>query len=444
MPSRRLRLPTIALVGRANVGKSTLFNRLLEEERAIVSKTPGTTRDRNYGIASWRGVKWQFVDTGGLDVSRADELEKNVIHQAELAIKEADLILFCVDLETGALPQDHLLSAELRKSKKPVLLVGNKADNPRIRANAFDPAWPKMRLGEVFPVSAKNGAGVGDLLDAIYAVKGLALEKTIEPETIIAIIGKPNVGKSSLVNSLCREERVIVSAIPGTTREPEDTLIMFSDAPYLLIDTVGLRREQSHAGPLESEGMDRTRRSIERAEVIFLVLDLSEKLSAQDRVLAGEVEKSGKAVILVANKWDLVPGKTAKKMEEVRRELSLSLPFFRFAPINFVSAKTGFRVDDLLLTAGQVKSEWQKMIPDRALDAFFRRTVKKGKGPNRPYIYKMLETGTEPPTFALTIRGKEPVPEAFLRWLENRLREKFGFIGTPIRLRGRNIQIKPL
>ncbi len=443
--SRRIRRPSVAIVGRTNVGKSTLFNRLLEEEKAIVSAVPGTTRDRSYGICRWRGVELQVIDTGGLDVGRAEELERDVVRQAELAAKEADLVLFVVDLKDGPLPQDRTLATALADRKLRVLLVGNKADNPRLRANAYDQAWPKLRLGEVHPVSAKNGTGVGDLLDEALRLLGIAESAAAEPETIIAVIGRPNVGKSSVVNRLCREERVIVSPVSGTTREPQDTLIEADGHRYLLVDTVGLRRRARSAPELEGAGVRKTREAIERAEVLLLILDATATVSSQDRALAGLAEDSGKAVVLVVNKWDAVPKKDAQSVARREALLRRELAFFSFAPIRFVSAKEDVRVDALLKDALEAKKRWQKEIPERQLDAFFRRTIasSKNKGPGRPYVYKMTQTGTEPPTFALTIRGKEPAPEAFLRYVENRLREKFDFIGTPIRIRGKLAQVKP-
>jgi len=444
MQSRRIKRPTVALVGRTNVGKSTLWNRLLEEDRAIVSNVPGTTRDRNYGSVTWRGSELQFVDTGGLDVGHAEELERDVVRQAEAAMKEADLVLFVTDLDTGPLPQDRTLAGALANSKKPVMLVGNKADGPKIRAGAHDPAWSKLRLGEVFPVSAKNGTGIGDMLDTILERLGLEPEAMPEPETKIALIGRPNVGKSSLVNKLCREDRVIVSPIPGTTREPQDILIDIDGRRSLLIDTVGLRRSRRVTPKLEAEGVDRTELAIRRAEVLLLIVDATERISSQDRTLAGLAERSGKAVVLVANKWDAVPGKDAKTIFARETLLRREFPFFRFAPIMFVSAKTGARVDDLLKAAREAKIRWQKEIPEKQLDSFFRRTITGAKAPpGHPYIYKMVQTGIEPPTFALTVRGKEPVPEAFVRFVENRLREKFDFVGSPIRVRGKNVTVKP-
>ncbi len=445
MQSRRIRRPTVALVGRTNVGKSTLFNKMLEEHRAIVSAVPGTTRDRNYGVARWRGFEIQFVDTGGLDADKSDEIERNVARQAELAMAEADLILFVVDLDTGPLPQDKTLAAALSKSKKPVILVGNKADNPRLRANAFDSFWPKLRFGAVFPTSGKNGTGVGDLLDEILNRLGQKPAVLPEAETIIAVIGRPNVGKSSLVNSLCREDRLIVSPVPGTTREPQDTLIEVNGRRYLLVDTVGLRRRKLATPKLESQGVERTERAIERAEVLFLVLDATSPVTSQDRTLAGLAAASGKAVVLVVNKWDALPGKNAQTMFEKERDFKGDLAFFDYAPFRLVSAKTGDHVDKLLDEAEKVKANWKKEIPEKQLDGFFRRVVakSKNKGPGRPYILRMAQTGAEPPTFALTVRGKEPVPTAFLRYVENRLREKFDFLGTPLRIRGKNVSIKP-
>ncbi len=445
MISRRISRPTVALIGRTNVGKSTLFNKLLEDDRAIVSSIAGTTRDRNYGICLWRGVPIQFVDTGGLDVGNADKLEKNVVRQAEYAIEEADIILCIVDLVAGALPQDQALARVLAKSKTPVLLVGNKADNPRIRANAHDALWSKFRLGAVHAVSAKNGTGVGDLLDIVLEKLGIEAPPVAAPQTRIAIIGRPNVGKSSLVNMLCKEERAIVSPLPGTTREPQDTVLTYKDRQYLLIDTVGLRRRQRSAPELEAAGVERTTKAIERADVLFLVLDATLRVSSQDRTLAGLAESSGKAVIIVMNKWDALSKKTPHTLTQMEAGVRNDLPFFRFAPSRFISAKYGTRVEQLFDDAETVKARWETQLTDGQLDRFFRQVISgsKAKGPSRPYIYSMKQTGAEPPTFALVTRGKEPMPEAFVRYVENRLREKFDFTGTPIRIRAKNKLVKP-
>jgi GTP-binding protein len=445
MTSRRIPRPTVALIGRTNVGKSTLFNRLIEDDRALVSAVAGTTRDRNYGICTWRGVPIQIVDTGGLDVGDADKLERNVVRQAEYAIEEADIILCVVDLASGTLPQDQALAKVLAKSKTPVLLVGNKADNPRLRANADEATWPKLRLGTVYPVSAKNGTGVGDLLDIILKKLGIEAPSLVEPQTKIAIIGRPNVGKSSLVNMLCKEERAIVSPLPGTTREPQDTLLTYKNRQYLLIDTVGLRRRQRSAPELEAAGVARTTKAIQRADVLFLVLDATMRVTSQDRTLAGLAETSGKAVIIVMNKWDALPKKTPHTLTHMEAGVRNDLPFFRFAPARFISAKYGTRVEQLFDDAEAVKLRWETQLTDGQLDRFFRQVIasSKAKGPGRPYIYSMKQTGAEPPTFALVTRGKEPMPEAFVRYVENRLREKFDFTGTPIRIRAKNRQVKP-
>lgn len=445
MTTRRVSYPTIALIGRTNVGKSTLFNKIIEEDRALVSAVPGTTRDRSYGMFDWRGVTLQIADTGGLDVGKADVLEPDVVRQAKLALKEADLVLFIVDLATGPLPQDRELAKILHKDADRVLFIGNKADNPKMRETIHDALWHKLRFGAPIPLSAKNGSGVGDLLDIILKKLAIVPVPQEKPDTKIAIIGRPNVGKSSLVNSLCKEDRVIVSEIAGTTREPQDIRIVLNDHSYLLIDTVGMRRRASGGGKLETAGIEKTKTAIERADVLFLLIDITQPLTSQDRALAGLAEDSGKAVILVVNKWDAFKDKNAMSMFAKEKELHYEFSFFDFAPIRFISAKFGTRVDDLFKDAAIIKAHWQLEIPEKQLDSFFRRTIagSKIKGPHRPYIYSMKQTGIEPPTFALTTRGKDPMPEAFIRFVENRLREKFDFTGTPIRVRGKNIQVKP-
>ncbi len=440
----------MALVGRTNVGKSTLFNRLIEESKAIVSSVAGTTRDRNFGTCRWAGRVLTIVDTGGLDVANKDVIEKNVIAQAKKAIAEADVILFVVDAVSGPLPQERDLSRELFQSKKPVILVANKADNPRVRRRITKDSWERLARGVPHAVSATNGSGIGDLLDVVVAKIKETETVPTEPPIAIAIVGKPNVGKSTLTNALLGEDRVIVSPIAGTTREPQDTLVLYDGKPFLLIDTVGLRKRANIEPGLEKVGVRKTLGVIERADVIFFVVDLTEELGSQDRHIARLVEESGKAVVIVGNKWDAIGKKDAKAL--ARREEQLrteELQGIDYALVRVISAERGQRVDALFQDALTAKAHWEFEINDKWLDAFFRKTIaheKKFGGVKHPYIYKLRQSGTQPPTFHLTIKAKREegaLPEAYLRFFERRMREMWDFTGTPVRIVAKHIELTP-
>lgn len=441
--------PIIALIGRTNVGKSTLFNKILSEFKALVSPIAGTTRDRNYGVAVWQNTELLLVDTGGLDIERRDEIEINVIKQAERAIAEAHLILLVTDLQTGLLPQERAIAKKLRLSKKPVILVGNKADNPTIRARAFDSEWHRLELGPVYPVSAENGTGVGDLLDAIVNLLQIKHKEIESPfdlvPTKVAFVGKPNVGKSSLVNKILGEERVIVSPIPHTTREPQDSLILKSGRPYILIDTAGIRKRARIEPGVEKAGVKKSLAMLKRADAVALILDAKEGIGNQERHLAGLIEEAKKPVIIVINKWDLVKDKTTKTMDAYRLKLKSDLPFLAWAPMIFCSAKTGERVDRVLDLALEAQAQSQRKIDEPLLEKFLKKTVKehrptKAKGVHHPYIYSIKQIDTEPPTFLLTIKELAPIHTSYVRFMENRLREKFGFKGIPIKIISKSIK----
>lgn len=436
----------VALVGRMNVGKSTLFNRILETGRAIVSPTPGTTRDRSYGTTLWQGAPLTFIDTGGLDITQSSDIERNVIKQAERAIDEADILLLVTDAATGVLPQDLLLARRLRAAReKKFVIVANKADNPRLRAAIHGREWQALGHGDLMAVSAANGSGVGDLLDRLAreAPRVGAVLSVPEAATRIAIVGKPNVGKSSLLNALVGEERAIVSPVPGTTRAPEDTLVLARGAPFLLVDTAGLRR-RAHVGPgLERQGVERTLRAMERAEVVFFVLDVSEPIGALDRHLGDAIQTAGRALVVVANKWDTVPQKTAATIHECERHLRRIFPHLSYAPIRFVCAKTGERVSGLFEDAVLVKSEWSKTIAAKELDSVMRHAMMRtghGKTRGRPFLYGLKQESVRPPKFITSQRGaKTSPPPALVHIIERELRAQFGFIGTPL-----TVEVKPV
>jgi len=445
-------LPSVALVGRTNVGKSTLFNRLVEHSQALVSTVAGTTRDRKIGDCLWRGRVIQIIDTGGLDIGQETEIEKQVIRQAELAMHQADIILFVVDLREGPLPQDIELARELRKTHKPIIVVGNKAEKLSHRTAASSPEWRLAGHASPVPTSAATGAGVGDLLDQIYdelkRLKKEPAEITQIQACRISVIGKPNVGKSSLLNSILGEERFITSPIAHTTREPNDILVEIGDKSYVLVDTAGLRKNAKvkKTGGLEAAGVERTKRVLRHTDVVLFVLDASAPIGTQERVLAGFLQESHVGIIIVANKWDLVPGKTTQSMNQFKEYIEGSMPFLRWAPVLFVSAKTGQRVHNLFEMVDQIQRRRFTQIPETELDKFWRAAVRKhlpskGKGPKPPTMLGFTQIDVAPPTFQLFIKAKrlDVLHPSYLRFLENRLREQFDLEGTPVVLNIRGL-----
>lgn len=489
-------LPMVALVGRANVGKSTLWNKVTERPRALVSATPHTTRDRNIAAATWRGRSFELVDTGGLDAPD-DEIGTGIQRQAERAMREANLVVFMVDGKTGVVPEDRELAKRARVANKHVLLVVNKIDHPRDFALANERAVYGLGLGEPLAASAATGKGVGDLLDEIYkkldSIDAPPLEITKQPvekdeaedeseeemtakETVsteettgdvmdaplvlepehddrlenplrLVIMGRPNVGKSSLVNSILGEQRVIASPIAHTTREPQDTPFTYRDVNMVLVDTAGMRKRSNVTRGLEEEGLERNREALDEADIAFLVFDATEDPKRQDRTLAGLMENSDKGLVLVANKWDLIESKTTGSTNEYEVLIRQLFPFLAWAPMVFVSAKENLRTRSLLDTALKVQQERTRTIEYNALNRFLKTILKQKKplasyGPKSPYIHDVAQVRTEPPTFLITIRGeKETIHSAWLKFFEKRLRDKFGFEGTPIVVKATNVPI---
>jgi GTP-binding protein len=447
----------IAIVGRANVGKSTLFNRLLERPKAIVSPIAGTTRDRNYGRASWRGEDLILVDTGGLeDIAISKIIAKEVKKQVDIAIKKADLIFFLVDLKDGLLPGDVKISKFLKKLKKRVLVIGNKADSPALREKTEDREWLKLTFGKPLPVSAITGAGAGDLLDEAFTIiKTLEIKKPefpapTTPPIKVAIVGKPNVGKSSLLNSILGEERVLVSEIPFTTREPQDTLFTFNDQPLLLVDTVGIRKKARIEPGLEKMGVRRSIAAIERADVVLFVTEVNEPLTSQDKHLAELILEKNASLIILANKWDLVPQKEPNTINRFTDYYRRFFPSLTWAPILFISAKTGEKVKKILDLILRINQERNKFLKPDELKKFLNQTLakhwatihrrKKAGFGARPKIINLIQVGVNPPTFHLITASKEKLPEGFVKFIEKRLREQFGFWGAPIKLEARQIK----
>ncbi|HZP96097.1 MAG TPA: ribosome biogenesis GTPase Der [Candidatus Limnocylindria bacterium] len=425
----------VAVVGRPNVGKSTLFNRLVGERIAIVEDLPGTTRDRNYATTEWRGREFSLIDTGGLDDPRAGQMEAAVRRQAEAAIEEADVVLFLVDAQTGILPVEHDVADLLRRSRKPVLLVANKADSWRGEAQAAE--FYELGLGAPIAVSAIQGLGTGDLLDAI--VERLP-EQVVEPESAdprIAIVGRPNVGKSSFLNALAGVERAVVSEIPGTTRDSIDTAIEVDGRRAVLVDTAGIRRRGRVEEGIEKYALLRTERALERADVAILLTDATEGVTAQDVHIAGYAIEAAVGLVLAVNKWDVVdrrPEMTASVEAEVAREFH----FAPWMPHHFVSAKTGRNVRETLADALAVVDERRRKVSTAELHSLLMEAVEshppaahRGKEVRFRHV---TQARGKAPTFVFFVDPPEGVHFTYQRYLENRIRERFGFAGTPIAL----------
>lgn len=431
--------PVVAIVGRPNVGKSTLFNRLVGAPVAVVHATAGTTRDRLYGTMEWRGRDFTLVDTGGIGLDEGD-LDRSIVAQAEAAIQEADVVLFVVDVRDGSIPTDVEVAHRLRRSTKPVLVVANKADNARERLRAAE--FFDLGLGEPLAVSPIQGTGTGDLLDRVVEALPAYAETEEEAEARgIAIVGRPNVGKSSLLNAIVGSERAIVHDLPGTTRDAIDTLIEHGGQHLLLIDTAGIRRRGKVARGVETYSVLRAVRAIERADIAIVVLDAPTGISAQDTHVAGYVHEAAKGCVIAVNKWDLVeksPEAGATYTALVRRELA----FLDYAPMVFISARTGLNIGRLLDRVLEVAAERDRRVPTAQANEFFREVAAAHPLTDRGKALKVLyatQASTRPPTFVLFVNDPAIVHFSYRRYLENQIRRRFGFEGSGIRLvfRGR-------
>jgi GTP-binding protein len=465
--------PFVALVGRPNVGKSTLFNRLAGERLAVVDEAPGTTRDRLHADAEWNGRTFTVIDTGGIEIiperawhaarDRAldehttfDQANKEFIPliraQAEIAIEESDAVIFVVDAASGLTSADREVATILRRYQSerngepwpPIFVAANKADNAERRQNAVE--FYEFGIGEVYPISSLHGQGTGDLLDAVVASFEPIAKEEDDESIKIAIVGRPNVGKSSLLNAILGQERAIVSPVPGTTRDAIDTPLTWGDLPVTLIDTAGIRR-RGHIDPgVEKYSVLRALRAIERSDVALLLIDAEEGVTAQDAHVAGYILEEHKSVVLVVNKWDKIQpglqpredGTLTDKEEEFMRRLRYELNFMDYVPVIFASAKTGLRVEDVMAIALRVQEERLTRIQTSEINRILREAVDKQAPPthagNRLKLFYGTQVRTDPPTFLFFVNDTKLLHVTYERYLENRIREAYPFVGTPLRL----------
>jgi GTPase len=423
-------------VGRPNVGKSTLFNRLVGARVAIVEDFPGTTRDRLHGTFDWRGRIASVVDTGGIVPGVSEDVTESVFEQIQIAIEEADTIVFVLDSRTGVTPVDEDIADMLRRTSKPLILAVNKVDNVKQESSAFE--FHALGLGDPIPVSAERGLGVGDLLDAIVDTLPPAIEEEAETDSVrVAIVGRPNVGKSSLVNALVGKKRTVVSPTPGTTRDAIDTEIELDEQRVILVDTAGIRRRGKVEQGIERYSVIRALRAVERCDVAVLLVDATVPVAAQDAHLAGFVHEEAKGLVVAVNKWDLIP-KVSNTMGQYERMLREAYKFMPYVPIVFISAKTGQRIQNVLQLALQIRAERMKRVPTGPLNDAVQRALHEHQAPShRGRLLKLLyitQVGVDPPTFVVKVNEPDLAHFGFKRYLENRLRDRFGFFGTPIRL----------
>ncbi len=452
-----MRKPIVALVGRPNVGKSTLFNRLIGERRAIVQDEPGTTRDRLYGEADWAGSTFLVVDTGGLDIASTDKApqkgdrpttlstsSRDFVHeireQAEVAIEEADVVVFLVDARDGITAADQDVADILRRSGRPVILAANKSDNESRRQAAVE--FYELGLGEAYPISGLHGTGTGDLLDAVVA-EIPPVEESVEDHAVhIAIVGRPNVGKSSLLNALLQQERAIVSSIPGTTRDAIDTPLTWEHQDVVLIDTAGIRRRGRVAVGVEKYSVLRAINAIERSDVALLVLDATAGITAQDSHVAGFILDAYKSVAIIVNKWDAVENKQTETVDAFTQDIREQLRFLDYVPALTVSALTRQRVSKIMPLALMIAEQRKLRIPTSELNRLIRDAVQAHPAPNRRgkqlKFFYATQASVEPPTFVLFVNDRELVHFSYARYLENQIRSSYPFTGTPLRLEFRN------
>ena len=431
--------PLVAIIGRPNVGKSTLFNKVLGAKVAIVDDVPGVTRDRNYADATYRNRKFRLVDTGGLDLSSSDSMLTLIRRQSELAIAEADILIVLLDGRSGLTPPDHEVVRLLRGVTKPLFYAINKIDTPKSEPLLAD--FYRLGTDELYPVSAEHGLGVAELLDAMYPLLPSADESDEQQQLPrVAVVGRPNVGKSTLVNTLLGEERVVVSDVPGTTRDPIDSLVMHQDQRYIFTDTAGMRRRGKVDRGVEGYSVLRSLRAIGRSDIAILILDGLEGVTEQDTKIAGAILKQGRACILLINKWDLRAG-DSKARQEYELELHRRFPFLTWAPILYGSALKPESVRRLFPLLKDVHTMFTKRVPTGMLNTWLQKILVTRPLPARKHkpsaVTKsafITQVATKPPVFALFVGHPEDLTPSYLKYLENQLRETYQFTGTPLRL----------
>ena len=429
--------PIVAIVGRPNVGKSTLFNQIGKKRVSIVDDMPGVTRDRIYLDAEWLNHEFTMIDTGGIEFDESNHILKSMRSQAEIAMEEADVILFLVDGRAGLTTSDEEVAKILRNTKKPVILGVNKIDSPQLEMNIYE--FYNLGLGDPIPLSATNVMNLGDLLDAIVAAFPEEVpEEKDEDEISIAVIGRPNVGKSSLVNQLLGEERVIVSDVAGTTRDAIDTHFVKDDMKFMLIDTAGMRRRGKIDEPVERYSVMRSLRAIDRADVVLMVINAFEGITEQDKKIAGYAHESGKGVVIVVNKWDIYPEKDDKSTLRFTEDLREEIGFLQYAPVLYASALSGQRVGRVTELVKYVAEQQSMRIKTSVLNELIRDAVSINPPPmhrgRRLKILFMTQADIKPPKFIIFVNDPELMHFSYLRFIENRLREMYGFEGTPLRL----------
>ena len=428
--------PIVAMVGRPNVGKSTLFNKLAGKRISIVQDTPGVTRDRVYAESEWLNRKFTMIDTGGIEPESSDIIVKQMRRQAQIAIEMADVIVFVVDGKEGLTAADQEVAQMLRKSKKPVVLVVNKIDRLALEENSYE--FYNLGIGDPITISASQGLGLGDMLDEVVKYFNDPSEDEEDDEYIrIAMIGKPNVGKSSLINRLLGEERVIVSNVPGTTRDSIDSYLETEDGKFILVDTAGLRRKSKVKEEIERYSVIRTYAAIEKADVAILVIDAEQGITEQDEKIIGYAHEMNKAIMVVVNKWDLIE-KDDKTMDNYKKDLQSKLKFIKYAKFLFISALTGQRAHKVLEVARECYDNYDKRVGTGVLNDVISKAILMKEPPvvalKRLKIYYATQVATKPPKFVFFVNDSSCRHFSYERYLENQLRDNFDFSGTGIQI----------
>ena len=434
--------PIVAIVGRPNVGKSTLFNQIGKRRVSIVDDFPGVTRDRIYMDAEWLNHTFTMIDTGGIEFVDDDHILKSMRQQAMVAMEESDVIVFVVDGRAGVTTADQEVARLLRSTKKPVILAVNKIDSPQLEPAIYE--FYNLGLGDPIGIAASNSLGLGDMLDAVVAAFPQESDEIKEDDEIsIAVIGRPNVGKSSIVNALIGEERVIVSNIPGTTRDAIDTHFVADGMKFMLIDTAGMRRKGKIDEAIERYSVMRSLRAVDRADVVLMVINAEEGITEQDKKIAGYAHESGKGVVIVVNKWDVFPDKDDKSTLRFTEDLRDELGFLQYAPVLYTSALTHQRISRITALVKYVADQQSMRIQTSVLNELIRDAVSVNPPPahrgKKLKIYFMTQADIQPPKFIIFVNDPELMHFSYLRFIENKLRDSFGFEGTPLKLivRGR-------